>query len=186
MPALRPRTPTGETIPQWRREIAQEIGEDPGRFLDADILMNEAARELFEGRLRGIRSKAVVARWLEVEHRLDRKDCPRSSVVEKLEQHGRWLDEAGERDIDADPGPDLPIHTGGDPEDPPPKTPNRPGTTRFDRGAARHYHYITLAKPFLEARDQDDQDGGGRDDVVDDGQEPAVATDGGADGRGRR
>lgn len=125
-----------------------------GRYLDADLLLNEAARELFEARLRGSRSKAVVARWLEVEHRLDRRDCPRSVVVEKLEQHGRWLAEVGDRDLGADPGPDQPIHTGGDPENPPPMTPDRLAVSRLTQNAARHYHYTTLAKPYLEARDQ--------------------------------
>lgn len=167
--------------PQQFPDVEQEIGENPARYLDADLLMDDNARELFHARLRGIHDQRVAARWLEVEHRLDREDCPRSAVVEKLEQRAAFLDEHGNRTHSEDPGPDRPLHAGGDPDDPPPKTPQRPGTSEFARKAARHYHYITKAIPFLEARDRRRDE---REMAVDAEASPPVATDGGDDAGG--
>lgn len=48
-------------------------------------------------RIRGIDSQFVVAKWLEVEHKLERG--PRESVVEKLQQRHRYLEDHGEREL---------------------------------------------------------------------------------------
>lgn len=84
-------------------EIADEIGEDPARFLDKPLAPDYSsggdttALALAKVRIDGIDKLEVVARWLEVEHQLERG--PRDSIVERLEQRGRELKEHGERDL---------------------------------------------------------------------------------------
>lgn len=82
-------------------EVAEVIGEDPARFLDKPLAPDYRSggsttpMALAKARIDGIDSLVVVARWLEVEHQLDRG--PRDSVVERPEQRGRELKEHGER-----------------------------------------------------------------------------------------
>lgn len=84
-------------------EVAEQIGEDPARFLDKPLAPDflsggdTTPLALAKARIRGIDRLEVVARWLEVEHQLDRG--PRESIVEKLEQRGRVLKEHGEREL---------------------------------------------------------------------------------------
>jgi hypothetical protein len=82
-------------------EIAAEIGEDPARFLDQplapDRIGDMTRLSLAKARIRGIDKKLVARYWLEVEHRLERG--PRESIVERLEQRARQLQEHGERDL---------------------------------------------------------------------------------------
>ena len=42
-----------EEVPEWRRSLRDTVGEDPGRFLDRDLL-DENARMLAKSRIRGI------------------------------------------------------------------------------------------------------------------------------------
>ena len=80
-------------------EIAQGIGEDPARFLDAPLL--EPDREgaspflLAQARLRGIERFNVLQLWIDVEVALERG--PRKQVIALLNQRKRELDELGER-----------------------------------------------------------------------------------------
>jgi hypothetical protein len=82
-------------------DIESEIGEDPARFLDKPLAPDPhgdtTPMALAKARIRGIRKASVAARWLEVEHRLERG--PRESIVERLEQRARQLQEHGERDL---------------------------------------------------------------------------------------
>lgn len=64
-------------------EIKERIGEDPARFLDAD-LDDEDSAALAAARIRGIRSVDVVQGWIEVEADLDRG--PRRDVMAALNQ----------------------------------------------------------------------------------------------------
>lgn len=87
--------------PEWRRDLADHLGEDPGRFLDQDLLTGEGDHPaLFAlARIRGIDSIERVNAWIAVERRLDRG--PRDAVIERLEDRREFLEEVGER-----PGPD--------------------------------------------------------------------------------
>jgi hypothetical protein len=82
-------------------EIAEELGEDPARFLDKPLapprIGETSPMALAHARIRGIDSRYTAAKWLEVEHRLERG--PRESVVERLEQRHRHLEEQGEREL---------------------------------------------------------------------------------------
>ena len=86
---------TREQFPQ----IAQEIGEDPARFLDAPLL--EPDREgaspflLAQARIHGIDRFDVLQAWITVEVALERG--PRKQVIGLLNQRKSELDELGER-----------------------------------------------------------------------------------------
>jgi hypothetical protein len=95
------------------------IGEDPARWLDAELLTPQAERTkwvqrgrheemttipdgqvsprglMVRARIQGIDKLAVVAHWLHVEHDLERG--PREFVVELLEDRAAELKETGER-----------------------------------------------------------------------------------------
>ncbi len=81
-------------------EVAEEIGEDPARFLDYPLLASSARGsspfQLAKARIQGIEYKDVVARWLYVERRLERG--PRERVLELLKSQMAHLEEHGERD----------------------------------------------------------------------------------------
>lgn len=87
--------------PEWRRDIAARIGEDPGRWLDRPL--TEAApdhtdrtmRRCAHARIQGIRSREVVRAWLEVETSLARDACPRQAVVRWLNQRDAALKDGG-------------------------------------------------------------------------------------------
>jgi hypothetical protein len=84
-------------------DIESEIGEDPARFLDRPLAPDyhtdgdTTPMALAKARIRGIRKASVAARWLEVEHHLDRG--PRESIVERLEQKARELNEHGDEEV---------------------------------------------------------------------------------------
>lgn len=107
------------TVPEWRRRLRDDLGEDPGRFLDRDLLSRPAAYHrvaddhggvrmearpdtacstaaaLVEARIQGIDRRDRLSAWKAVERRLDRG--PRKPVIELLEQRERELEELGER-----------------------------------------------------------------------------------------
>jgi len=95
--------PAAETNhrPEWRRDIAARIGEDPGRWLDRPL--TEAApghtdrtmRRCAHARIQGIRSREVIRAWLEIETSLARDACPRQAVVRWLNQRDAALKDGG-------------------------------------------------------------------------------------------
>ena len=80
-------------------KIAQEIGEDPARFLDAPLLApdREGASPflLAQARIRGIDRFDVLQAWITVEVALERG--PREQMIALLNQRKSELDELGER-----------------------------------------------------------------------------------------
>jgi hypothetical protein len=110
---------------------AEQIGEDPARWLDRDLLKRTCVRQqadqtasrqqvrliedtdtstpakLLRARIRGIDKLSVLARWYEVENQLDRG--PRDQVIALLDERKRDLKELGERPdrLPAGPWPDC-------------------------------------------------------------------------------
>lgn len=80
-----------ETFP----DVADEIGEDPARFLDVDVLADDGARELLLSRIRGIDRLGTINAWIIVERKLERG--PRDRIVELLERRREHLLETGGR-----------------------------------------------------------------------------------------
>jgi len=111
-------------------ERQTEIGEDPARWLDRDILGRSAVKQqadpdsefgemrlatdtdvstygmMLRARIRGIDKLPVIRHWLEVEHDLDRG--PRDTVVELLQERADELKNIGERPDRLQHGPRLP------------------------------------------------------------------------------
>jgi hypothetical protein len=84
-------TATRERYP----ELRDDIGEDPARFLDYDLVQNEAKRELALARIRGIDKIAKVRGWIAVERGLNRP--MRTGIIRALEEREDELEEIGER-----------------------------------------------------------------------------------------
>ena len=85
-------------VPPWRKRLQEDIGEDPGRFLDMDLFARDAAGStghLLRARIRGIDRLDVLRAWIAAERRLDRG--PREKVIELLEEREAELQEIGER-----------------------------------------------------------------------------------------
>lgn len=95
MPSEHPGRYDREEFP----EIEAKIGEDPARFLDRDLLA-ESNPTMAECRIRGIDDLHVIARWMEVEHKLERDT--RDRIVELLTQRKHELEEIGERPDDVE------------------------------------------------------------------------------------
>ena len=103
MPSKRPPGGRG-SIPDWRQEMKADIGEDPGRFLDRDLLTRPGqdadvspGAALVRARIRGIDRLERIAAWRKVEHRLDRG--PRKGVLDLLDEREEAVREEGERDL---------------------------------------------------------------------------------------
>ncbi|GGN92194.1 hypothetical protein [Haloarcula pellucida] len=87
--------------------LAERIGEDPARWLDADLLRNAGRKQLVFSLINGIDSLERVAAWHAVEMRLanDRYadearnplDEPRAAILQRLDQREEWLRLNGER-----------------------------------------------------------------------------------------
>ncbi|SFS00219.1 hypothetical protein SAMN05216559_2328 [Halomicrobium zhouii] len=84
--------------------LREQLGEDPARWLDAEIL--GIGSKHVDGRSRMVRDRIesldrieVVRAWKAVERRLDRGDDggPRSGIIEALDEREADLDEIGER-----------------------------------------------------------------------------------------
>jgi hypothetical protein len=88
-PAVSQAAPEVEPLPDWRQAIAARIGEDPGRWLDRELVergpshTDRTLKRAVHARIKGMREVAVVAAWREVEQRIDRG--PREQIV-------AWLD----------------------------------------------------------------------------------------------
>jgi hypothetical protein len=114
-----------ESVPAWRQAIAAEIGEDPGRWLDRDLVergpnhTDRTMQRAVHGRIQGIRSREVLDAWQTVEVRLGREECPRQRIMAWLNQRDQVLKErddpaqrSGNRstpttEAQPDDGPDL-------------------------------------------------------------------------------
>jgi hypothetical protein len=84
-------------VPEWRQDIAADIGEDPGRWLDRDLVergpghTDRTMQRAVHARIQGIRSREVLDGWQSVEVRLDRG--PRQQVMAWLNQRDQELKE---------------------------------------------------------------------------------------------
>ena len=76
--------------------LREDIGEDPARFLDRDLLSDSNSRMLALARIRGIDRYAVASAWLAVERQIERG--PRARIVDQLEERKEFLSVAGDRD----------------------------------------------------------------------------------------
>ncbi|WP_254823101.1 MULTISPECIES: hypothetical protein [Haloglomus] len=110
-------------VPAWRQAIAAEIGEDPGRWLDRDLVerapghTDRTMQRAVHARIQGIRSREVIDAWQTVEVRLERG--PRQQVMAWLNQRDQQLkarEEPSQRAVsrptptaepEADDGPEL-------------------------------------------------------------------------------
>jgi len=75
--------------------LRSDIGEDPARFLDHELVTDEDMRRLVFARIRGIDTIATCRAWVAVERNLDRG--PREKVIETLERRLDTLEQIGER-----------------------------------------------------------------------------------------
>lgn len=73
--------------------LQEDIGEDPARFLDRDLL---SERNLALARIRGIDHLAVCRAWIAVERRIDRG--PRQRILDELQDREEFLQHSGDRD----------------------------------------------------------------------------------------
>lgn len=87
--------------PQWRQNLADQLGEDPVRFLGLPDAERDALRpnSLLRARLRGIDRLETVRAWKAAERRLatERDREPRDTILRALEQVERRIFEHGER-----------------------------------------------------------------------------------------
>lgn len=87
--------------------LKDDIGEDPARWLDADMLANPDRKELVWSLIHGIDTYARLRAWRAVELKLANDDEngdarnpldePRSAILKRLNQREEWLDLHGER-----------------------------------------------------------------------------------------
>jgi hypothetical protein len=101
--------------PAWRDRLAERLGEDPGRWLDRDLVGGDPggdmdSREWLRVRVDGLADQATVRAWIAAERRLGRgpDGGPREAVLELLAERERELVEIGDRDerVDWDAVPD--------------------------------------------------------------------------------
>jgi len=88
-------------------KLADRLGEDPARWLDADLLSNSARKTLIFSLIDGIDTFERLEAWRAVEKRLanDRYadearnplSKPRAKIMQRLDQREQWLDLHGER-----------------------------------------------------------------------------------------
>jgi hypothetical protein len=89
--------PDRETFP----EVADEIGEDPARFLDNPLVVpgESSPMLLAKARIKGIADTDTIEAWIDVETRLDRG--PRKKVIALLNQRRAQLEETDQTDATA-------------------------------------------------------------------------------------
>jgi len=75
--------------------LRSDIGEDPARFLDHELVTDADMRKMTFARIRGIDTIATCRAWIAVERRLDRG--PREAIIERLQERIETLEEIGER-----------------------------------------------------------------------------------------
>lgn len=119
--------------PEWRRRLEDQIGEDPGRFLDHELVergpshTDRTLQRLARARIRGIDRPPVARAWIAAERRLDRG--PRETVLAWLEDRLAYLEDHGDREerVDLDAVP--------------------PAEERVDRRTAEYYENMTIPTP---------------------------------------
>jgi len=79
--------------------VKEDIGEDPARWLDWDLIRHEDRRELLWSLIDAIDSIERVRACRAVERRLAAKDDrePRAKIIQRLDQREEWLELHGER-----------------------------------------------------------------------------------------
>lgn len=87
-------------------DLREDIGEDPARFLDHDLLDDVGMRDLALTRIESIDKLAVISAWRAVERRLDRQT--RQAILDALDEREADLEELGERPDRLGHGPRRP------------------------------------------------------------------------------
>jgi hypothetical protein len=79
--------------------LVESIGEDPARWLDADLLADDDRASMVKTLIDGIDSLQRVRAWRAVERRLAARDDrdPRAPIMQRLDQREEWLKLHGER-----------------------------------------------------------------------------------------
>ncbi|WP_424001216.1 hypothetical protein ACOZ4I_15765 [Haloarcula salina] len=79
--------------------LRDQIGEDPARWLDWDLLSHADRREMVFDLIDGMDSLQRVRAWRAVERRLAARDDrdPRAKIMQRLDQREEWLELHGER-----------------------------------------------------------------------------------------
>lgn len=105
-------------------KLAARIGEDPARWLDADMLSNSSRKDLVFSLIDGIDSIERLEAWRAVEKRLanDRYadearnplSEPRAAIMQRLDQRAEWLALHGARTERLPLGPRRPCDCCGD------------------------------------------------------------------------
>jgi hypothetical protein len=85
----------GNTSETPNPELKAELGEDPERFLDRPVSIDD---QWPMARINGIDSLAVVRAWKAIERKLGRDDGgPREQIMQLLEDREQYLEEHGDR-----------------------------------------------------------------------------------------
>ncbi|WP_276258148.1 hypothetical protein [Haloglomus litoreum] len=98
-----------DATPAWREPIAADIGEDPGRWLDRELVergpghTDRTLQRAVHARIKGIRSREVLDAWQAVEVRIERG--PRQQIMAWLNQRDKTLKERDEPAVRARPAP---------------------------------------------------------------------------------
>jgi len=97
MPSTNQGSPSRDrrTFPSLR----EDIGEDPARWLDWEIVSNEDRKRMLVGLIRGMDRLDRLRAWKAVERRLGRgrDGGPRRWVIDRLDEREATLEEIGER-----------------------------------------------------------------------------------------
>jgi hypothetical protein len=82
--------------PEWRKNLADQLGEDPGRFLELPDAERRALDpgSLIRARVRGFRSEATIRAWIAYERRraTERGTEPRDGILRVLEAAAETVD----------------------------------------------------------------------------------------------
>jgi len=95
--------------------LRDQIGEDPARWLDWDLLVDQARAEIVRTLIDGIDSMERLRAWRAVERKLANDDHndgarnpleePRGPIMQRLDQREQWLELNGERPDRLEHGP---------------------------------------------------------------------------------
>jgi len=102
--------------------LQEQIGEDPGRYLDCDLVgpdVDDGRVMLVRARIRGIDSIETVRAWIAVERRLGHgpADGPREGIIRLLDQREERLEDIRERPDRLPHGPRRPCECCDENED---------------------------------------------------------------------
>jgi len=153
--------------------LKDDIGEDPARWLDWDLLNHPDRRQVVRSLIKGIDQVKRVRAWQAVERRLADQDDrePRAKILQWLDQREEWLELHGERSDR--------LQERDEPRDLPPVETTYPDRDDVDEAADRATFSAEPAFGPLEERyphlfDEDDS-------TSESAETSAVATDGGDD-----